>query len=125
MATALYFSPPTAMSKQKYDQVITKLKQAGAAHPAGRTYHACFGTDDSVQVFDVWTSMEAFDKFGQTLLPILTSMGIDPGEPMAAVVHNVIVPPAKKSRPAAKTPAKARRAGPAKKSKARLAAKKR
>ncbi|MGH9199878.1 MAG: hypothetical protein ACRD2A_01430 [Vicinamibacterales bacterium] len=125
MATALYFSPPTVMSKQKYDEVIVKLAKAGAAHPAGRTYHACFGTDDSVQVFDVWTSMEAFDKFGQTLLPILSSMGLDPGQPMAATVHNVIVPPAKKARPAAKAKAKARRSAPAKKSKSSRKAKKR
>ena len=125
MATAFYFSPPIVMSKQKYDEVIDKLKKAGAAHPAGRTYHACFGTDESVQVFDVWTSPAAFDKFGQTLLPILSSMGLDPGQPMTATVHNIIIPPAKKARPAAKAKAKARRAAPKKKSKPGRNAKKR
>jgi hypothetical protein len=30
----------------------------------------------------VWDSHEAFDAFGETLIPILGAAGIDPGEPM-------------------------------------------
>lgn len=81
-----------------------------AGNPAGRRYHACFGGGDKVQVFDVWDSQASFDAFGQTLMPILQSLGADPGQPMVAPLHNVIVPPAK--RPAAR--AKARRAAPRK-----------
>jgi hypothetical protein len=125
MAIGIYFSPPVPMSTEKYDEVIVRLKKAGAAHPAGRSYHAAFGPSDALMVFDVWTSQEAFDKFGQTLLPILAQLGLDPGQPMTSTVHNVIVPPAKAARPAAKARAKAKRAAPAKKSKGRRAAKKR
>ena len=34
---------------------------------------------------------EAFEAFGATLLPILSAAGVDPGQPMIAEVHNVIL----------------------------------
>jgi hypothetical protein len=124
MALAYYFSPPTAMTAQQYGEIVARLRKAGAGHPAGRSYHAAFGSGDNLKVFDVWTSQAAFEKFGQTLMPIMQQMGLDPGQPAVANVHNVIVPAAKKSRPAAKKGGPAKRA-PAKKRKARSAAKRR
>lgn len=109
MALAFYFAPPTVMTAALYDECTARLKKAGAGHPAGRVYHAAFGTSESVKVFDVWTSQAAFDKFGQTLMPILQQLGVDPGQPMVANVHNVIKPPAAKPRPAAKKKASAKR----------------
>ena len=41
-------------------------------------------------MFDVWDSQESFDAFGQTLMPIMTDLGVDPGEPQIAEVHNII-----------------------------------
>jgi hypothetical protein len=102
------------MSAQQYDQCIAGLKKAGAAHPPGRLYHAAFGTADSVAVFDIWTSQAAFEAFGQTLMPILQPMGIDPGPPQVMPVHNVIVPPPARPKPAAKKRASAKRAAPKK-----------
>jgi hypothetical protein len=40
----------------------------------------------------VWESQEDFDKFGETLMPILAEKGIDAGEPMVAPLHSVIFP---------------------------------
>ena len=91
MAIGIYFSPP-AMSAQQYDECITRLRKAGAGHPAGRSYHVSFGPSDKVMVFDVWSSQAAFDKFGKTLMPILQELGVDPGEPTVMPVHKVIVP---------------------------------
>jgi len=108
MALAFYF--PSTMAAHQYHEAIKRLKKAGASHPAGRTYHACFGTDDHVSVFDIWTSQAAFDKFGQTLIPILHELGVEPGQPSVMDVHNVIVPPAARPRTAAKPHARARRA---------------
>jgi hypothetical protein len=70
MALGFYFVL-TGMTAEKYDECIKRLNKAGAQHPAGRTYHASFGTRDKLSVFDVWTSQAAFDKFGKTLMPIL------------------------------------------------------
>ena len=87
MALALYFSP--MMTAQEYDTCIRKLEAAGAGTPAGRLYHACFGTD-KMAVFDVWDSQESFDRFGQTLMPIMKEIGVDPGQPQVMPIHNVI-----------------------------------
>lgn len=96
MALGFYFAP-AAMSAAKYDECIKQLKKAGAGHPVGRSYHACFGPSDKVMVFDVWTSQAAFDKFGKTLLPILQGLGVDPGQPSVMAIHKIIVPQPKKA----------------------------
>jgi hypothetical protein len=89
MAFAIIFRP-ASMNAQKYDETIRRLERAGAGAPAGRLYHVCYGTDGQLQVLDVWDSMESFERFGQTLMPILQEVGIDPGEPEVRPVHNVI-----------------------------------
>ena len=45
--------------------------------------------DGQIKVFDVWESMEEFQKFGETLMPILTGLGVEPSEPMVMTVHNL------------------------------------
>ena len=117
MAIGIYFAP-TTMTQQQYFECIKRLKKAGAGHPPGRVYHACFGTGDRIQVFDVWTSQAAFDKFGRTLMPILQDMGTDPGQPVVMNMHNVI------TRPAARPRTAAIKRAPAKRVTARRAAKK-
>src|SRR5438132_7520443 len=95
MALAFYFAPKTPMSARQYDECIKRLRKAGADHPPGRVYHACFGSPESLAVFDVWTSQAAFEALGQTLMPIMQQIGADPGQPSVIPVHNVIVPPAR------------------------------
>ncbi len=97
------------MTAAQYDECIALLKKAGAHHPPGRLYHVSFGNADKIQVFDVWTSQEQFDRFGQVLMPILQKMGVDPGQPMIAQVHNVVVPPAKAAAPKKRPKAAARK----------------
>lgn len=97
MALSFYFSP-AGMTAARYDECVARLTKAGALHPAGRTYHACFGTDSQVYVFDVWDSQASFDRFGTTLIPILHAIGVDPGQPMVAAVHKILEPPAKAAR---------------------------
>lgn len=89
MALGFFFAP-ASMTAQQYDDCIRRLEKAGAGKPAGRLYHSCFGTGNKLQVFDVWESQTAFDRFGQTLMPILQQIGIDPGQPQVAPIHNII-----------------------------------
>jgi hypothetical protein len=89
VAVGIYFNP-ASMSAKQYDDIIKRLDAAGAGKPAGRLYHACFGSGDKLQVFDVWESQQAFDKFGETLMPILQQVGLDTGQPMVEQVHNLI-----------------------------------
>ena len=105
MALGFYF-PPTAFTVAQYDDAIKRLSAAGAGHPKGRRYHACFGEPDKLQVFDVWDSKETFEAFGAVLVPILQSVGVQHSEPMVMPIHNVIVPPARTARLKARTKAK-------------------
>jgi hypothetical protein len=90
MALGFYFKPQTFTPAQ-YDETIQQLEAAGAGAPAGRVHHcALLGTDGMIQVFDIWESQEAFDKFGETLLPIMAQLGSDPGAPMVNEIHNTI-----------------------------------
>jgi hypothetical protein len=90
MALAFYFAPQS-FSTEQYDEAIRRLDAAGAGSPPGRSYHFAFTGGGGVQVFDVWDSQESFDKFGETLIPIMAELGTDPGQPQVAEVHNVIV----------------------------------
>lgn len=89
MALGFYFSP-SSFTPARYDEVIKRLDAAGAGAPAGRTYHFAMEVDGLIQVFDVWELQELFEAFGATLVPIMTELGADPGQPMVAPVHNII-----------------------------------
>lgn len=89
MALAIYFANKK-FSPDAYDETIQKLDAAGASSPKGRSYHAAFEMDGDIHVFDVWESQEDFDAFGQTLMPILTELGVEVAQPSMANVHNTI-----------------------------------
>jgi hypothetical protein len=89
MAIGIYFHPES-MSADQYDEVMRRLDAAGAANPAGRLHHSSFGAPESLSVYDVWDSQESFDKFGETLMPILGEIGLDPGQPDVVPVHNLV-----------------------------------
>ena len=86
MARALLFAP-RSMTAEQNDESIRRLESAGAGAPPGRRYHVCFGTGTNLRILDIWDSQEAFD---QTLMPILQQVGLDPGQPEIAEVHNII-----------------------------------
>ena len=90
MPFVLKFSP-SGFTAAKYDEVIEKLKAAGAGNPKGRSHHVCYGDPNSIQVCDVWESMEDFQAFGQIMVPMMESIGADPGQPEIHEVHNIII----------------------------------
>jgi hypothetical protein len=104
MAIGVYFTF-TGLNATSYTETIKRLKQAGAGHPAGRSYHSSFGAPDKLMVFDVWSSQAAFEKFGKTLMPILESLGVKPNPPELMPIQRVITPP----RAPAKRKTKARK----------------
>jgi len=89
MAIGIYFAD-SKFPADKYQEALNQLDAAGAGAPEGRSYHVALETDGQINVFDIWESQAAFDAFGATLMPILTGLGVDPGTPMIAQVHNVI-----------------------------------
>ena len=89
MSVAVVFTP-ASMSADQYDEITRRLEEAGAGAPRGRLYHVCHGSSDQVHVLDVWDSMESFEEFGKTLMPIIQEMGLDAAEPEFREVHNII-----------------------------------
>ena len=89
MALGLYFTP-AGFTPEIYDDTLRRLEAAGAGSPAGRLYHVALESEGLIQVFDIWESQESFEAFGATLLPIMADLGVDPGAPSVAPVHNVI-----------------------------------
>jgi len=81
---------PKSMSTQKYDEIIKRLNAAGAGSPKGRLFHVAFGPHDALRVSDIWDTHENFDLFGQTLMPILQDVGVDPGTPEFIETYNII-----------------------------------
>jgi hypothetical protein len=90
MPLGLYFTPK-GFTTAIYDNVLKQLEQAGAGvgHVPGRTFHCALEVDGQIRVFDVWESMEQFQAFGATLRPIMSKLGVEPGEPQIMKVHNV------------------------------------
>jgi hypothetical protein len=96
MALGFYFTPQS-FTVEQYDETVRRLQAAGVGSPLGRPYHCAFSASadrargGGLHVFDVWDSQESFDKFGETLMPIMAELGADPGEPQVAAIHNVII----------------------------------
>jgi hypothetical protein len=88
MAIAVTFSP--TMTLKQYEESIERLKGAGPWPAPGMQYHVCFGDPENLQVGEVWESEEAFRSFGDTLMPILADIGVDPGQPVISSVHNTL-----------------------------------
>ncbi|HEY2407447.1 MAG TPA: hypothetical protein VGI10_15660 [Polyangiaceae bacterium] len=89
MALIVHFHP-RGMDQQKYAEVLHRLEAAGAGSPPGRLHHACYGDKAALRVTDVYDTPQNFDRFGQTLAPILTALGIELGKPDVIEVHNII-----------------------------------
>jgi len=89
MALGIYFVHEN-FTPEKYASALSQLEGAGAGAPKGRSYHVALESDGTIQVFDIWDSMEDFEAFGSTLVPILSGLGVELKDPMIATVHNVI-----------------------------------
>jgi hypothetical protein len=89
MAVVLRATTP-GFTAAKYDELVQRLETAGAGSPAGRLFHVCFGDADNLRVSDVWESQEAFEKFGETLKPVMQEMGLPAAELEFFEVHNII-----------------------------------
>ena len=89
MSVLARFSPPS-MTAQQYDAIVKRLYDEGV-HPAeGLELEVCFGSGDQMKVSVLFDSMQAFQAFGERIGPIISEMGVDPGEPEVVEVHHVI-----------------------------------
>jgi len=89
VSVVIRFSPPSLTDAQ-YDEVVSRLTEAGVFPADGLDYELCFGSGDAHKVSQVWDSQEQLEAFGARLRPILGELGIEPGEPEVLEVHNII-----------------------------------
>lgn len=89
MSVLIRFTPASLTSAQ-YDESIRKLQEAGDFPPDGLDYHVCFGSEGNLNVSEIWDSREQLEAFGERLMPILSEVGIEPGEPTLIDIHNVV-----------------------------------
>ena len=80
------FNIPGMTSKQ-FDQAWDELRKAGLEHPSGLIHHVAGQQGNNWVVVDVWESAEHFNKFGETLMPILGKVGVTPVPPVITPVH--------------------------------------
>ena len=89
MSILVRFSPPS-MTAEQYDAILARLYEEGI-HPAeGLELEVCFGSGDQMKVSVLFDSMDAFEKVGGRLQPVLQELGMDPGTPDIMDVHHVI-----------------------------------
>jgi hypothetical protein len=88
MAIAVYFHPKN-LTLDQFEETRRRLDESGSGDPEGRIHHSCIGEDGDLMVYDIWESPEAFQAFGERLMPILGELGIDAGEPSVLQVHRL------------------------------------
>jgi hypothetical protein len=90
MSILVRFAPENATNTDQYDETIRRLQDQGDFPPDGLELHVCFLQGGNLRVSEVWASEEQFRAFGERLMPVLSDVGIDPGQPEMLEVHNVI-----------------------------------
>jgi len=90
MSLLVRFAPQATTTTDQYDETVRRLEEGGDFPPDGLEYHVAFVMDGNLRVSEIWDSREQFDAFGQRLMPLLSDVGIDPGEPELVEVHNII-----------------------------------
>jgi len=89
MSVLIRFAP-ASLTAEQYDESIRRLEESGDFPPDGLDYHVCFGTAGNLKVSEIWDSREQLETFGERLMPLLTDIGIDPGEPELIEIHNIV-----------------------------------
>lgn len=95
MAIVAVFQGPS-FTRQNYEESVRRVTggKARVETPAdwpvpGLLAHAAGQGKDGFRVVDVWESADAFRQFGEKLIPVLKSLGIE-GEPEVYEAHTFV-----------------------------------
>jgi hypothetical protein len=96
MAIGAYFRFEGATLDQ-YDEACRRLNngqpmRALSDWPGGGCLEHSAWAEESggLHVFDVWESPQAFQAFGEKLMPVMSEVGIAPAEPHLVELHNFV-----------------------------------
>ena len=79
---------PDHMSKQDYERVIAELKASGGEEPEGRRFHAAYGDENNLRLFEVWDSQEQFEAHRGDLFVTLQGVGLGGGDVTIHPLHS-------------------------------------
>lgn len=94
MAVVAVFQGPT-LTRARYEASIRELTGGrGVTQPSdwpvkGLLVHVAGETESGFRVVDVWESEEAFQRFGETLGPIMAKLGLEE-RPEVYPVHTLV-----------------------------------
>lgn len=96
MAIGVYLNFPDTTVEQ-YDEVCRRMNDgqpmtALSDWPGGGCLEHSAWAEESgaLCVFDVWESPEAFQRFGETLMPAVAEVGLPAAEPHLVQLHNFV-----------------------------------
>ncbi len=89
MSVVVRFAP-ASLTRDQYDESVRRLQEGGDFPPDGMDYHVCFGSGENLRVSEIWDSQEQLQAFGEKLMPVLSEIGIEPGEPEMLEVYNIV-----------------------------------
>jgi len=75
MAIVAVFEFPND-SIDKYEQVFA-LGGSPITNQPSRLHHVCYRNGSGFTVVDVWADEDSFAKFGETLIPVITQVGLE------------------------------------------------
>ncbi|MFF0449460.1 hypothetical protein ACFYT4_24125 [Streptomyces sp. NPDC004609] len=82
------------ISTSQYDTLDTALRDLPGDTFAGCLAHVCVPSGQGIEVFDLWESEEAMDKFGTVMMPVAERLGLAmaPDRPQVTEVYNYWLP---------------------------------
>lgn len=75
------------LSASNYDKIWEEIRGLGYSNPKGLLHHVGGIQGKNLIVSDVWESLEAFNKFGEILLPLMGKLGFPKVQPTITPVH--------------------------------------
>ncbi|MEU1366077.1 hypothetical protein ABZ454_08075 [Streptomyces sp. NPDC005803] len=82
------------MTTDQYEKLNGELQSMPGDTFAGCLAHVCVTTDAGIEVYDLWESQEAMDKFGAVMMPVAEKQGLPAASerPKVSQVHRYWIP---------------------------------
>lgn len=82
------------MTTDQYEALNAELRSLPGDTFAGCLAHVCVTTGTGIEVYDLWESQEAMDKFGAVMMPVAEKQGLPAtgARPEVSQVHRYWLP---------------------------------
>jgi hypothetical protein len=77
----------SGVTAAQYEAIWNDIRESGNANPQGLLHHVGGPTPDGWFVCDVWESQQEFERFGETLMPLMMKHNIPQTPPQVMPVN--------------------------------------